>query len=217
MLKDHGTDRTNIEDDIDALVDATDREKTLLARQLHDSLAQNLAAASMILSMLERATGPNRREMSIEGAKLLDQCVKEVGEMCFRLSPPLSGQAPLPRALLCLAEAVEKQFGVTVRVLVSGEHRPEERVQAALLRITQDACKALAEAKAREIHVVADIRHGSFELVISGGCELSNHETVARSPALLEARARNSGLLLSLATSGFSTEVRVAAPVQELL
>ena len=216
MLRAHGTDRKNIEDDIDALVDAIDREKTLLARQLHDSLAQNLAAASMILSMLERATGPNRHEMVTECAKLLDQCVKEVGDTCFRLSPPLSGQAPLPRALLCLAEAVEKQFGVTVRVRVSGEHRAEERVQAALLRITQDACKALAESKATEIDVDADIRDGSFELVIRGGCELS-HETYHVLRRVLEARARNSGLLLSLATSGFSTEVRVAAPVQELL
>ena len=105
---------------------------------------------------------------------------------------------------------------MTVRVRVSGEHRAEERVQAALLRITQDACKALAESKATEIHVDADLRDGSFELVIRGGCELS-HQTYHVLRRVLDARARNSGLLLELATSGFSTEVRVAAPVQELL
>jgi signal transduction histidine kinase len=121
-----------------------DEERRRLARELHDSTAQTLAAAAI---GLERAASALRGQRAAEVETLLAEtsglvatATTEVRTLSFLLHPPVLHDLGLEYALPWLAEGFSRRSGIDVRVNVAeGLGRLPEDVETTLYRVVQES------------------------------------------------------------------------------
>src|SRR6202162_6490368 len=125
------------------LLNLQDEERRRLARELHDSAGQYLAAIQMNLSALLR---PNsgfsdeahaRLSDSMEIAKL---CTSEIRTMSYLLHPPLLDETGLRSAISWYAEGFAERSGIRVDLEIPDtfERLPSE-METALFRVVQQS------------------------------------------------------------------------------
>lgn len=119
-----------------------DDERRKIARELHDTTAQNLAALAMNLTMLRQAAGMQGRalEMIDECASLTEQCLREIRALCYQLHPPLLDELGLEAALRAYTDVFTRRSNIEVSLnFPKGGRRLEAPVESALFRIAQEA------------------------------------------------------------------------------
>jgi PAS domain S-box-containing protein len=124
------------------LLNLYDDERRRIARELHDTTAQNLAALSMNLAMLAGALGDSERSRAIlaECDSLTDECLKEVRSLSYMLHPPLLDELGLESALRAFIAMYERRTNVAVKLTLKnqiGRLRPE--VELGVFRIAQES------------------------------------------------------------------------------
>jgi two-component system, NarL family, sensor kinase len=111
---------------------ASDEERRQLARLLHDSVAQTLAAASMNLTLVERSAadlGAAGQAALARAQELVTSCCRQLGELSYRLYPLTPGENGLPGALRGLASrAGPARMQVTVTPLAQLDPALEQTV-----------------------------------------------------------------------------------------
>lgn len=99
-----------------------DRERRILARDLHDDLGQLLAIMKIKLSSIE---GSERRGILKAALRelehLIDQANRSVRSLMLQLSPPILQTLGLIPALEWLAEEMDRLYGLSVHVDAEGE------------------------------------------------------------------------------------------------
>lgn len=124
------------------LLRVQDEERQRIARDLHDSTAQVLAALSIKISILQK--GVSRFDQKLHGnldecASLADLCVRQIRSMSYLLHPPLLEEVGLPAALRWCAEGFTQRSGIEVEVdLPPLFGRLPVEVENALYRIVQE-------------------------------------------------------------------------------
>jgi two-component system, NarL family, sensor kinase len=118
---------------------AGDEERQRLARRLHDSTAQTLAAASMNLTLVERsaaALAPAARTALARAQELLAASCREIGDLSYGLYPLLPGENGLASALRALAA---RPGGARLRpsVEVAAPLAPE--IELSIYRLVEEA------------------------------------------------------------------------------
>jgi len=124
------------------LLRVQDEERRRLARELHDSTAQSLAALSMNLAVARRAIGPldGRARIALdESEKLAERCTNEIRSLSYLLHPPLLEEIGLPAALRWCAEGFARHSGISIDLdLPTDFGRLPVDVETALFRIFQE-------------------------------------------------------------------------------
>src|SRR5262249_40014445 len=124
------------------LLHMRDEEQRRIARELHDSTGQNLAALAMDLTRIQKesgALGPKALEALSECLVLADQCCREVRDMAELLHPPLLDEIGLASALEWNAEAFTRRTGISVELTIPSDiGRLGQDVETALFRIAQE-------------------------------------------------------------------------------
>jgi signal transduction histidine kinase len=124
------------------LLRVQDEERRRLARELHDSTAQSLAALSMNLAVARRAGGAldDRARMALdESERLAQRCTSEIRSLSYVLHPPLLEEVGLPAALRWCAEGFARHSGISVDLdLPTDFGRLPVDVETALFRIVQE-------------------------------------------------------------------------------
>jgi PAS domain S-box-containing protein len=127
------------------LLNAQDQERRRIARDLHDSTAQLLAAASMATARLQAllADTPERADVEIRRLEdLIQQSQREVRTVSYLLHPPLLDDVGFKAALDWYTGGLAKQSGIAIHVDVTdnlSESRPPRDVEIALFRVVQEA------------------------------------------------------------------------------
>jgi PAS domain S-box-containing protein len=169
------TDRRRYEDELAtaserlralaARVDATsEREKTLLAREIHDVLGQELTGLKMdtgwLLRALERSElAPAARAPLVERlqamAKQLDGAVQSVRRIATGLRPGVLDDLGLVAAIEWQSRQFEQRSGLRVELALPAERLAVERERAtAIYRILQELLTNVARhARARELKI----------------------------------------------------------------
>jgi signal transduction histidine kinase len=107
---------------------AEERERHLIAQDLHDGLGQVLAMAKLKLTALETADAGEghddlkRQIKDIE--EMLDQANMSVRSLSLQLSPPVLHQLGLIPALEWLSEDMQRAYGLHVRIVDDGKPKP---------------------------------------------------------------------------------------------
>lgn len=119
-----------------------DEERRRIARELHDTTAQNLAALSMNLTMLGNLRPDSARgaEVLAECMSLTEECLKEVRSLSYMLHPPLLDELGLETALRTFITLYERRTGITVALIsetLVGRLSPE--VELGAFRIAQES------------------------------------------------------------------------------
>lgn len=121
---------------------ARSEERTRLAREIHDSLAQGLTAIGLDLegALRHLESDPERARARLERALTTTRAsLEEARRSVLDLrSAPLDGR-PLTEALSALGRSFTAEFGIAVRVRASGDAPLPLRAEAELYRIAQEA------------------------------------------------------------------------------
>jgi len=138
------------------LVDAQERERTLVARELHDGLGQVLTGIVIHLHAAARSDTPAQTERCSERAlDLAQQAIRQVKSMSFQLRPP---QLELLGFVAALQATLERQLeasGVRGSLRTRGiDPRLAQPAQAVALHVLQEALtNVLRHAEARSVVV----------------------------------------------------------------
>jgi PAS domain S-box-containing protein len=99
------------------LLQLQDEERRRIARQLHDTTAQNLAALRLNLSRISRSPGMSDsvvRESVEESVALTEQSIAEIRTLAYLLHPPMIEEAGLLASLRWYAQGFQERSGITV-------------------------------------------------------------------------------------------------------
>ena len=199
-------------------------ERTRIARELHDTLLQNLAGVSLQLDGVAKQIGA-----SSEGAAGRIKAVRQQVDAAFRearqkvldlRSPMLQGRA-LPVVLRESLEQIAAGHPVRLRVTVAGQHGPlREDLDETVLRIGQEAvANAVRHARASEIQVSLSYDDRSLRLRVKDdgqGFDLdeAGHRMGHWGLQNMRERAQRVGAEWKLSTAaGQGTEIEVIVPL----
>ena len=144
------------------LLAAQDGERRRIARDLHDSTAQLLAAAGMRMARA-RAGDAAAAAHLVEAQALIERSQQEIRTTAYLLHPPLLDELGLSAALEWYSVRLARQAGIAIAVAVAPDihaSRLPAEVEAALFRVTQEALSnAIRHAACSTIHVTLDARN----------------------------------------------------------
>ena len=222
LLDGLNADRTRLRTLANQVIQAGDRERASLARELHDSTAQTLAALLLELSVLAGENTDARLEQRITRIRsIVTDVLDEVRMLAHTVHPRVLDDLGLVAALQLLArESVERG---NVSVTYSGPAKVESidaACASALYRVAQEAVgNATRHARAKSITIKLDVLNGEAQLEIAdNGIGFSPDEVERRRPGMglftMRERAALVGGRFALRTgAGQGTRVIAYVPI----
>lgn len=119
-----------------------DEERRRVARDLHDSTGQTLAALKMGIAVLEERLKQNQCTSDVlsEIAALADQAIQEIRTTSYLLHPPLLDEAGFNSAAQWYVDGFGKRSGIKVRLdLATKRERLPITIETALFRVLQES------------------------------------------------------------------------------
>jgi PAS domain S-box-containing protein len=120
-----------------------DEERRRIARELHDTIAQQLAAVGMYLSVIQQTEGglgEQGRQALEESLALIEECSRGTRTFSYLLHPPLLDEVGLLSALRWYVDGFMKRSGIRVELEATGEGgRLSREVETTLFRIVQES------------------------------------------------------------------------------
>ena len=210
------------------LMKVQDEERRRIARELHETTAQDLAALKMNLSALERdAVGLSPRLMALvsESAALAEQSMRDVRTLSYLLHPPFLDEVGLTSALRWFADGFGQRSGIPVDLtLPENFERLPRDVETALFRVVQESLNNIhrhAQSPRAAIRLwrddasvvleVEDWGHG-LAPVRGGGDRSSRHSLGVGIPGMKE-RIEQIGGTLTVDSTDTGTIVRARLPI----
>jgi PAS domain S-box-containing protein len=126
------------------LLDRFDQQNRLLARELHDTTAQNLAALAMTLSVIAACTHDSTKLTGLvaECAALTEHCLAEVRTLAYRLQPPLLEELGLESALRTYCHSFTRQTSIPVEIhFPKPFERPGTEAESCIFRVIEERLK----------------------------------------------------------------------------
>jgi PAS domain S-box-containing protein len=124
------------------LLQAQDEERRHIARELHDSAGQILAALGMSLTMVSRYSnrgGPELAKHTEQSQELVGQLSQEIRTMSYLLHPPLLEEMGLAGALRWYIQGLAERSGMQIVLEIPDDfERPSHELELVLFRVVQE-------------------------------------------------------------------------------
>jgi PAS domain S-box-containing protein len=196
-------------------------ERSRLARELHDSVTQQLYSLTLMAEgwrrMVQRGRYDGVDEALAEVGQLGQQALKELRLLIYELHPPDLQEDGLLAALHGRLAAVERRSGVEARLIATDALDLPAPLEATLYRIALEALNnTLKHAGATAVTLGLRVSDGQVILeVTDNGCgfDPSNANTGGLGLSSMRERAERVGGILTLCSAvGQGTTVRVVLP-----
>jgi len=186
-----------------------DEERRRIARELHSTAEQHLAALQLNLALVAQSAGaldPRARAALVDSADLVRACAREIRAVSYRLHPPLLEDFGLTAALRAFAEEYAQRTGGVVEVdLPKSLGRLPHEVEIGIFRIVQDALANLHSQKPASLRVECDPSRVTLELIHPSPMRASDsvalaamHERARQLKGRLVIRSGRQGVILRL-------------------
>ena len=195
------------------LMRVQDEERRRIAREMHDSLGQYLAALKMNLARLEGCSS-NDLQVVADSDDLIERCLSETRTISHLLHPPLLDESGLPSAAKWYVEGFSQRSGIEVSLHID-DHvgRMPQEVETALFRALQESLTNVhRHSGSKKVDIAIRLDAGNaFVTVRDYGCGFSPQQ-------LQDVQNRRSrgvgltGLRERIAVLGGSLEVIAAEP-----
>ena len=164
-----------------SIMASQEKERSALARELHDELGQVLTALRMDSAWMQerlKKPDPKSAERAMMMCSLIDETIKDVRSMAFRLRPGVLDDLGLVDALEWYTADFEKRTGITCVFEHSRVAATSDTLATASYRITQEALTNIARhAFASRVDVVLEQHRDTLTLkVADDGCGFSTEE-----------------------------------------
>jgi PAS domain S-box-containing protein len=120
-----------------------DEERRRMARELHESAGQSLAALKMNLSRLHESLPKNKKRVQTlwrSSVELADAAVREVRTVSYLMHPPLLDEAGLGPALRWYARGFAERSKIAATVDIADDFgRASQEVETTVFRVVQEA------------------------------------------------------------------------------
>jgi signal transduction histidine kinase len=209
------------------LLQLQDDERRRLARELHDSTAQSLAALGMNLETVNASADllpePARKILK-DSLDLADQCIRELRTFSYLLHPPMLDHLGLSSAVAGYADGFAQRSGIKVTLdIASHLGRLPREVELMLFRIVQEsltnihrhsgsrtAAIRIARHPNEVLMEIKDHGHGISEGLTGAGGDLA---AIGVGIASMRERVRFMGGHLQVRSRSTGTDVEVIVPV----
>lgn len=206
------------------LITTEERERQRIATALHDSVAQTLGVAKMKLEIFQDRVECEDMRSLAEIRSLIYQSIQQTRSIMSDLSPQILYELGLCPALESLAEQIEEQHGLKVRVKKNGDlgWLPQE-LETILFRAAQELVMNVvkhARAKKARVTVWSKNERVNIEVEDDGiGFSRSalNYKSANGGFGLFSIRERLQGFdgAVDIKTKrGQGTRIRLSVPVQ---
>ncbi|HZC22471.1 MAG TPA: response regulator, partial [Candidatus Binatia bacterium] len=120
-----------------------DEERRRIARELHDTVGQLLAAITMNMAVIEpelTSLSPEAQKAFLENRAFVQQILQGIRTISHLLHPPLLDESGLPSALSWYVEEFSERSGIKVNLELSPHfERFASDLETAVFRIVQEA------------------------------------------------------------------------------
>ena len=205
-------------------VEATDTERRRIARDLHDGVVQDLAAASFALvgaTAKARTRGHGEEAEAMDGgAQALRRGIRSLRTLLVEIYPPSLHRAGLPAALGDLLDPLAGR-GIEVRLEVPDRVELADAAAELVFRVAQEAVRNVAEhSAAAAVDVRLAAGPGTVALTVADDGIGFDLAALADTPAgghvgllLLQDLARSAGGRLDIESSpGRGTTLQLEVP-----
>ena len=208
------------------LMTLQDEERRRIAREIHDGLGQELAAAKMIMDgILSKDSSPKMRQAALDASQLIDRTITQVRTISHLLHPPLLDEVGLVSALRWYLEGMSERSGITLKLEVSPPDlsRINPDLETAIFRIIQEAltnmfrhsgahngCISVAQTEGQIMVTVSDDGKGIEEQVVQ-----LRPDSVGVGIGGMRQRVTELGGRIRLANANPGTIVEVVIPSQQ--
>lgn len=208
------------------LLQAQDEERRRIARELHDSTGQVLAALGMNLAVLARGGAtldPDQHALLADCEALAQRGTAELRTLSYLLHPPALDSLGLVRALEDYAQGFAQRSGLEVRLDLPDElPRLAQGIELALFRIVQESLGNVhRHARAERVSIRLARDGGSVAIEVRDDGRGLAESMLARAPeratgvgiAGMRERVRMLGGRLDVESCAPGTCVRAVLPV----
>ena len=197
-------------------------ERNRMAREIHDTLAQEFAG---ILLHLEAAKSSYQSKAASEclarARELAKSGLEDARRMLLGLRPKSLDGAHLPDALCQLAQSFSRDCGINCTFRAGGRsHNLSEEIENELYRVAQEAlCNVRKHSRAASVSILLSYRSGGVVLAIKDtgqGFAITQGQAGAHGfglPAMCERANRLGGRVDINSKQGTGTEVRMSVPL----
>jgi PAS domain S-box-containing protein len=204
-----------------------DEERRRIAKELHDSLGQYLAALKMNLDGFPSLTPEQSAAVASESSQIVEKCLTETRTISHLLHPPLLDEAGFDTAARWYVEGFAQRSGITVNLDLPKEPmRLHPDMELALFRALQECLTNIhkhAGGSLVDIRMTQDAKHVSLEIADNGKgiprdrlhCLLGGAARVGVGIAGLQERFRELGGSLEIRSNGKGTAVMVTIPASQ--
>jgi signal transduction histidine kinase len=209
------------------LMTLQDEERRHIARELHDTCGQTLAAMKMSIALIRQAD-KNRPELQAlvdDLNALADEALQEVRTTSYLLHPPLLDEAGIASAARWFLEGFARRSGIDVQVDIPQKmERPDRNCELVLFRVLQESLTNVhrhSGASAANVRMLREGEHIQLEIGDNGkGIPQERLHSLYNSGnragvgiAGMRERVRELGGDFEVRSDGAGTSVQVTLPV----
>jgi PAS domain S-box-containing protein len=209
------------------LMTAHDDERRRIARDLHDSAGQYLAAVQMNLSALQKSPKmPDSDKIRIlDSMEIVDRCTSEIRTISYLLHPPLLEEMGLESAILTYVDGFSQRSEIQVEVEIpTGLRRLPSEIETALFRVIQQGLANIHRHSASTTGkiIVHELRNGIAVEVSDAGDGIpadkladfrSGKKLFGVGLAGMRERVVDLGGEFSIASDPSGTAIRISLPI----
>jgi PAS domain S-box-containing protein len=201
-----------------------DEERRRIARDLHDSVGQIVAALGMNLtSIAQNAVKPDTRKAAQEGHEMISQLSKEIRTISYLLHPPLLDESGLSEPIRWFMAGLSERSGLKIDLDIPKDFgRLPGDVEVAIFRIVQECLTNIhrhSSAKSAIIRLRRDLSTVSLQVQDDGSgipqetlAAIRKHRSGVGITGMRE-RVRHLGGTLDIQSSSNGTKVSVTLPL----
>jgi signal transduction histidine kinase len=205
------------------LMSAQDEERRRFARDLHDGIGQELAAAKIMLDgMLQQPRGAAKERTIGEASEIVDRAIQQVRSMSHLMHPPLLDEGGLFSALRWFLEGMTDRTGIQTSLDLQPPEFPRlaPALERAMFRIVQEALtNVFRHSQAKTARVTLVQKENSLLLSVRDDGKGVAEETAQLRPGSIgvgisgmRERARELGGELRMKNDNPGTTVEVLIP-----
>jgi signal transduction histidine kinase len=202
-----------------------EEERRRIARELHDSVGQLLAAISMNQAAIEpEAAKLTARAASClrENRGMVEEVSKQIRTISYLLHPPLLDEAGLPPALRCFVDGFAKRSEIAVDLEISANlDRLPHEIEISVFRVVQECLANIhrhSGSRTAKIRVIREKTYVKLEIEDSGkglSAEKGQGTSVQAGVGIvgMRERLRNLGGTLEIRSGSHGTALTAIIPV----